>query len=237
MAVSRIALKKDDFSAGAPGDNLIDVLATSICPDGAGGLAGCEFRGGGFDGENTFTEQGDSWEGDAVGTIKDGRSFHPSEQYATVVVGAAGWTFSPGALVRCTSSSGDDYGVSPQAFFGAQEIFKHAGSLYTQLATGGAAAPIAGDTLEIEAQGSTIRAGVNGVSDVSTTDTSHPTGLAAGVYCFQSIDALIGGDFEGGNLSANVFTAKMIQNNWLRNRQGRSRVVHRRRLRAITSGV
>ncbi len=236
MAVSRIALKKDDFSVGGDGDSIATHLSTLTCPDGAGGADGCEFRGSGFDGVTAATEQGESWEGGAIGTVKDGRSFHPSEQYAKILVASTGSAWSPGALVRCTASSGNDYGVSPQTYAGAQEIFKHAASLYTQLATGGAVAPIVNDTLEIEAQGTTIRAGVNGVTDVSTTDSSHPTGLAAGIYCFASIDTILGDDFEGGNLSTNIFTARMIQNNWLRNRQGRSRVVRRRRLRAITSG-
>jgi hypothetical protein len=71
----------------------------------------------------------------------------------------------------------------------------------TVLGTNSAQSWVAGDRVEIECQGTTIRGMRNGAVVIEVTDTSLTTGLP-GIYAYQgSIDVLRGDDWEAGNLT------------------------------------
>jgi len=103
-----------------------------------------------------------------------------------------------GPAVRCQSGAVTYYYI--EGYQGGHKIVKAVAGTRTDIATGGAALTD-GDVLELEANGSTIQARVNGTDTVSATDTAITGGVpgfASGWGGGRGNDHWIGEDVGGG---------------------------------------
>lgn len=81
-------------------------------------------------------------------------------------------------------------------------ITKFVSGSFTVIASGGATSAV-GDTVGVEAEGTTIRTKKNGVTDLTTTDSSLTgTGNGVGVFIYEPGGAI--DDWEGGDLPPDV---------------------------------
>lgn len=122
--------------------------------------------------------------------------------------------YSQGVIVNCTNFHGiaarvTDYnncyvfGIASTYFGGSSStyrIWKVVAGTYTSLGTG-TATRATSDVLKIEANGTAIKGYVNGVEDVSVTDSSITTG-DFGIWVFATSAAARFDDWEGGDFAA-----------------------------------
>lgn len=233
--VNRYPAKHEEMDGHDDSTSFLDLFASSPCPGVGAGSDGLEAHSNGFQGIAGTAEQGEVFDlaplSNAFGN-KDLR-VHQAQQYAGVEILSTSYTYSPGALVRGDSANRDDYGLDPVSFAGGVEIFEHDGGTWGVLATGGGTLPGVNNFLWIEADGNSLEAFVDGSSEVSTTDSSLPTG-DVGAYSYQgAAGTAIGGPFHAGSLAINPKAVDYRRNNVLRNRQGRGAQVRRERLRKI----
>jgi len=123
-------------------------------------------------------------------------------QYAQAVVVAreSNAGTGPGVAVRMATGAVTYYGARANAADGVF-LFKSVAGVESPLAVGGAC--VNGDTLRIEANGTTIRALVNDIEQVSTTDSDIASGRP-GITGFSATLNVELDDWEGADLAAGL---------------------------------
>lgn len=108
---------------------------------------------------------------------------------------------SMGPLVRCFGSSGiNGYYAEAGGTADKIDLYDWAANTPTLIGTWSKGSDLNnGDTVEIQAEGTTIRVLYNDVEVISVTDATHSSG-DAGVFKYQSGSAIQGTDFECGNV-------------------------------------
>ncbi len=122
----------------------------------------------------------------------------PSDQWAEGVIGGLPAGKSAGVAVRANNSSGDAYVFLYDVNDGAVRMYKFVGGSPTQLGTDVSVTGSIGSVLRLDAQGTTIRGIVDGVTKISVTDSAISAG-SAGLYAGSTscvpIDGWSAGDF------------------------------------------
>lgn len=228
--MGRVMVRQCDFSSGGDGQQLGEVYNTSAPTNP------CQLYGSGFDGTTGSAYNADVFTTVASSEVLRG-TLHPRDHYAKVTVADAGQNYSPGVLARCDTSFFTAYMVDPGPAFGLfRQLGLMAAGTYFLLGTGGSSSISIGDTIEIECQGTTIRGGKNGVSEISVTDGTVTSGQGCGVFSFVNLSAAVGDDFEAGNLSANAQAWQTRRNQWMGHRSRTAEARRRERLMQIRAG-
>lgn len=198
--MTRVKIFDQDFVASDA--TVVDTeWAMPACPDSTG----LQVHTNAVEGSSAFVDQGnvvvpasEDKNGDTT------RATFAPDQYSVVEIRDNTLLASPGALARGDDGSDDAYMFDSVDHGGFLELVRFDSGVYNQIAsTFSGPSSSVGDTVEIETEGSTIRGGINGVADLSTTDGTHATG-APGVYCFEQPSGPVGDNLECGNLFCRV---------------------------------
>jgi hypothetical protein len=218
-----------EVSFGNDSTSVLDTYST-FSPTGTG----CMQTGGGFESSTGSTTQ-DVWSGSATADVDRRPTFNQQNHYASVRIKRTGDSFSPAVLARFSAAGQDGYQLDPGTWAGTVELGEWSGGVYTLLASGLISPPSVDDTMQLQCDGTTISGGINGVGDVSTTDSTHTTGLP-GIGCDSNPGAAVGDDFEAGHIETNQATTRIVQNDSPALRERRRRRAETKRELAATEG-
>lgn len=122
-----------------------------------------------------------------------------ADQYSQAII-QSGDNLDSGILCRCSSSAFSCYFASPYASI--QTLNKFTNGSFSTLSSGAGSINI-GDTLRVEAEGTTIRYKKNGTQVISVTDSSFASGQP-GLFFYESLARL--DDWEAGDLGGGPTT-------------------------------
>lgn len=171
---------------------------------------GCIQTSGGFesaDGSRCV----DVWTSSSTADLDRRPTWNAANHYAQVEIGIDLNAFSPGVLARYSDSINSGYQLDPDTWSGSIALGEWSSGVYTLLGTGAVAMIGVGDTLQIEVEGDQIRGGVNGVGEVSTTDSTHTSGLP-GICCDALVGGNVGDNFAAGHIETNTAVTRLVQN-------------------------
>lgn len=129
----------------------------------------------------------------------------PNDQWSSLVITAAGGGHGPCVVVRAAVGADSYYAFCPiDAGGDAFDLAKVVAGAYTSLSSDFSAwAP--GDTIKIEAQGTTIRGFINGVEVASVTDSALASGQFGIVIGGESpLTNRVGDNWSGGDFTTAI---------------------------------
>ena len=157
-----------------------------------------------------------------------------ADQYAQIVIAYAPVSYDVGVIVRGTGGASDLGYLLVTASDSILQIFLIVSGGFYALATFALGVGLSGgETLMLTAKGTTLEAYVDGASVGSTTNATLATG-GVGLYCSKKASAVVGDNFEAGNLTA--FIPPPISWDYQSGRRARAKAKRTERLIRITSG-
>lgn len=201
--MTHVALIQADFNGG--GSAVTDDYTTAQ-PTGTG----CIITSGGFE-SSTGSRAVDVWNASSTADTDRRPTWNSANHYAQVQIGTDLNAFSPAVLARYSDSTDDGYQLDPDTWSGALALGEWSGGIYTLITTGAVAMIGVSDTLQLECEGDQIRGGVNGVGEISVTDSTHASGFP-GISCDAQIGGNVGDNFEAGHIQTNAAVTRIVSN-------------------------